>query len=486
MGIRGAVATPHLSATRAGEHALAEGGSAVDAAIAAAAVLAVVAPDQCGLGGDAVALVGHGAGDVTCFQGAGRAADGVDVEEVRRAGSGTMPVFGPHAVTVPGAVSTWAAMHRHAGRLPWDALFEPAREAAEGGFAVGARLHRAIEESEDRILADPGLRALLLAEGLPLATGARLRQPELAATLASIAEDGAATAYGGRVADHLVAFLEAAGSALSRADFRQHRCETGAPLESVWSGHRLWTAPPPSQGLVLFRILAAMDRSDDDHAWLGRDAGLLAAAFAEETRYRETHLADPAGAGPPNGDTVAVVAADDAGEFVSLIFSLFYRFGAGLRDPRTGVIFHNRGAGFTVDQGAPNCLGPRRRPPHSLMPLLVADEHGLLGAHGTMGGYGQPQIHAQLLLRLSGGLGSQKAVAAPRFVVGRPDDGGPLRVAVEMSFPGSSVAALRRSGLPVERCADGDSEVGHAQLVRRLPDGELDIGTDPRADGRHL
>ncbi|MDH4352930.1 MAG: gamma-glutamyltransferase, partial [Actinomycetota bacterium] len=168
MGIRGAVATPHLSATRAGERALAEGGSAVDAAIVAAAVLAVVAPDQCGLGGDAVALVGHGAGDVTCFQGAGRAAHGVDVEQVRRAGSGTMPVFGPHAVTVPGAVSTWAAMHRHAGRLPWDALFEPAREAAEDGFAVGARLHRAIEESQDRIFADPGLRALLLAEDHPL------------------------------------------------------------------------------------------------------------------------------------------------------------------------------------------------------------------------------------------------------------------------------------------------------------------------------
>ena len=438
MVTAGAVASPHGAATRAGLRALADGGSAVDAAITAAAVLAVVAPDQCGLGGDAVALVARSPDEVACFQGAGRSAGAVDVDEVRRAGSGQMPALGAHSVTVPGALSTWGAMHGHSGRLPWSTLLEPAREVAAEGFAVGERLHRSIAGSTDRMSADAGLRSLVVPGGVPLAVGSRLRQPELAATLAVLAGEGPAALYQGELGAQLLDFLRESGSALSAADLAGHTCDLSSAVSTGWSGTRLWTAPPPSQGLLLFQILAGMDDASGDRDWLGEGAGQLANLFARSVRYREANLADPIGipglldvgawlatgddgstpVRRPDGDTVAVVAVDDDGCFVSLIFSLFDGFGSGLRDPATGIVLHNRGAGFTLDEGSPNCLAPGRRPAHSLMPVLVADAGGLLGAHGTMGGYGQPQIHAQLVLRLASGLTPQQAVAAPRFVVG--------------------------------------------------------------------
>jgi gamma-glutamyltranspeptidase/glutathione hydrolase len=505
MASSGAVATPHFQATSAGERVLADGGSAVDAAIAAAAVLAVVAPDQCGIGGDAVALVGDAAGEVTCFQGAGRAPQLVDVAAVRRAGAGVMPRFGPHAVTVPGALSTWGAMHRHAGRLPWQTLFEPALVAASEGFAVGSRLHGSIVANRARLRADPGLCELLLPEGSPLDVVARLQQPELAGTLGTVAAEGPAAMYGGDLGARLVEFLRGAGSVLSVDDLARHWCDRSPPVATEWSGTRLWTAPPPSQGLTLFQVLAAMARAPGEPEWLGKDAGRLASVFAGSSRYREATLADPAGrpelsdvsawlaaddlptwegATRPDGDTVAVVAADDAGCFVSLIFSLFYGFGAGLRDPGTGVVFHNRGAGFTLAEASPNCLAPGRRPAHSLMPLLAARDGALVGAHGTMGGYGQPQIHAQLLLRLASGMEPQDAVTAPRFVVGRPDAGGPLQVFVEETASVAALESIEGAGMPVQLLSELDHEVGHAQLVRRSERGGLATGTDPRADGR--
>jgi gamma-glutamyltranspeptidase/glutathione hydrolase len=180
---------------------------------------------------------------------------------------------------------------------------------------------------------------------------------------------------------------------------------------------------------------------------------------------------------------VAVVAADADGGFVSLIFSLFYSFGAGICDPATGVVLHNRGAGFTLDADSPNCLAPSRRPAHSLMPLLLGDDDGVFAAHGTMGGYGQPQIHTQLLLRLRAGQTPAEAVTAPRWVVGRPDDGGELEIDVERSAPAVAQDSLRDAGLPVRLLADLDSEVGHAQLVRRDDSGQLLVATDPRAEG---
>ena len=166
-----------------------------------------------------------------------------------------------------------------------------------------------------------------------------------------------------------------------------------------------------------------------------------------------------------------------------MIFSLFDGFGSGLRDPATGVVLHNRGAGFSVDPRSPNLLAPGRRPAHSLMPLLVGDASGVTAAHGTMGGYGQPQIHAQLLLRLDSGEQPAAVVAAPRWVVGRSDDGGRLELAVESTVPGGVQAALRSSGLPIVMLGALDHTVGHAQLVRRQSDGSVVAATDPRAEG---
>ncbi len=511
------MASPHRLATAAGEQVLAEGGSAVDAAIATAAVLAVVAPHQCGIGGDAVALVAEPGADIACYQGAGRSAAAVDVDAVRQLGHGPMPVFGPHSVTVPGAVSAWAAMHADAGRLPWSGLFDDATTLAADGFGVGRGLSEAIADSSGRVRVDPGLHALLTLDDKPLTLGDHLQQPALAQTLTALASAGPDALYRGPVGASLVEHLRSLGSSLSVEDLTGHLCERPEPIESAWRGARLWTAPPPSQGVVLFHILALLDELGGSNDLLGSDADLLAGVFAASTTFREERLADPRaspvdvshgvhpddiartagqireGARPaaapspsprrPDGDTVAVVAADAEGGFVSLIFSLFYSFGSGICDPSTGVVLHNRGAGFTLDAGSPNCLAPSRRPAHSLMPLLLADDEGVFAAHGTMGGYGQPQIHAQLLLRLDAGQTPTEAVTAPRWVVGRPDDDGGLQIEVERSAPGVVQDSLGRAGLPVQLLADLDSEVGHAQLVRRDASGALLVATDPRAEG---
>ena len=408
-------------------------------------------------------------------------------------------------------------MHAHAGRLPWARLFKATTTLAGNGFVVGRGLSEAITDNLGRVNADPGLGALLTRDGEPLAHGDHLKQPALAESLAAVASRGPDALYGGPVGAGLVDHLRSLGSSLSVEDLARHACDVAVPLATTWRGTQLWTAPPPSQGVVLLHILALLAELGAVKEPLGSDADLLARVFAASTITREIRLADPQGspvdvadwldpdelaitarqvrvgarsaaeASPmsrrPDGDTVAVVVADTDGGFVSLIFSLFHSFGAGICDPATGVVLHNRGAGFTLDADSPNCLAPSRRPAHSLMPLLLGGDAGVHAAHGTMGGYGQPQIHAQLLLLLDAGEGPTDAVAASRWVVGRPDEGGPLQAYVERSVPAVAQDSLRRAGLPIRLLADLDSEVGHAQLVRRGDSGELLVATDPRAEG---
>ncbi|MGW6461428.1 gamma-glutamyltransferase, partial [Streptomyces sp. NPDC055078] len=186
----------------------------------------------------------------------------------------------------------------------------------------------------------------------------------------------------------------------------------------------------------------------------------------------------------PSGDTVAVVAADEEGFAVSLIQSLFHSFGSGILDPATGIVPHNRGSFFDLAPGSPNRLGGGVRPAHTLMPVLTRRAGVITGAHGTMGGKAQPQIHAQLALRLNAGDDPAVALARPRWVIGGLGVDEPAGVAsVENTVPDAAVAALRGSGYRIRICADLDEQVGHGQLVRRTPDGRFHAATDPRSDG---
>jgi len=511
-----AIATPHWLATEAGEAMFRAGGSAVDAALAAAATLAVVAPHRCGLGGDAIALVGRPDGQVTAVNGSGAAPRGVDPDALRACGP-QMPATGPHTITVPGVVRAWESLSRLAGRLPVGRVLAPAIAAASGGVPVSTSLARVLVESAGDIARDPGLAEVFFADGEPLAAGASLRQPALARSLRAIAEGGADVFYAGELAHALLRALQRLGSPLAAVDLHEHRTELTDPLGCGFGELEVLTAPPTSQGFVLLELLRALGQLERAPDPLGPDAPLVAALYQLTSRDRERHLADPRHAPVPveellsqrhaegllaqararsrawpakplsaraGGDTVAVVAADREGNTVSLIQSTFDPFGARILDPATGVLLHNRGASFALDAGAANVLARGKRPANTLMPVLLRRDGRVVGAQGAVGGTAQPQVHAQLLLRrVRAGDSPSQAMTAPRWVLGGLELEGPDDI-VLLERGGEALAEpLRRTGLEPIVLNELAGGLGDVQLVERRAPGTLQAITDPRSEG---
>ncbi|MGA5699744.1 gamma-glutamyltransferase family protein [Peterkaempfera bronchialis] len=519
-----ALATPHALATAAGEETVRDGGNAVDAALAAAVALTVVYPHQCAVGGDLIALVSRPGGPAVAVNGSGAAPLAADPDTFGRLGR--MPVTGPLSVTVPGVVAGWATLSRTAGRLPFARLFTRAVDYARDGVPTAPGVAAALAAEQGLLAADEGMREVFFAAGRPLTAGQPLVQPALARTLAALAEDGPDALYQGGIGASLVARLRSLGSPMTRDDLARHRTETTAPLTGTFRGEQYLTAPPNSQGLHLLQILAALERLDPALDLLGADAAVLARVFRLAADDRDAFLADPrhthvpveellgaariariaeaaadpaadpnvrltpqtpaaaAQAARPSGDTVAVVAMDADGTAVSLIQSLFHSFGSGILDPATGVLLHNRGSYFSLLPGAPNRLRGGSRPAHTLMPVLTRRDGTVTGAHGTMGGKAQPQIHAHLAMRLHAGDSPAEALRRPRWVVGGMGVDAPADAAfAEPGVPAAATTALRSAGLRLRVGDASDEEVGHGQLVRAHPDGTLHAAADPRSDG---
>ena len=438
-----AIATPHAGASEVGDTIFRRGGNAVDAAVAAAAALTVCYPHMCAVGGDIIALVATPDGAVRVVNGSGAAPAGASAERLA-AEYGEMPLRGAHSVTVPGAVAAWETLLEIGGTGRFADLLEPAAKMAEEGVAVTPSLAKSLLDEERRgaIEADEGMNAVFRPQGRVLTTGDLLVQPALARTLRALQANGAAALYRGPVGAAITSRLQGLSSPMTADDLAAHVTEVTEPLVGVFGDEEVLTAPPNSQGLLLLEILAAAARLGDVDL-LGADADLLAELFRLTTIDRDRHLADPRFAGVPvdellsarhaaelagaalgrrtaggvpspppapkgTGDTVAVVAADAAGNAVVIIQSVFYEFGSGILDPTTGVILHNRGAYFSVDPASPNVIGGGRRPAHTLMPVLVRRDGRIVGLHGTMGGSAQAQIHAQLILRTARGEGARR------------------------------------------------------------------------------
>ncbi|GAA1003149.1 gamma-glutamyltranspeptidase [Acrocarpospora pleiomorpha] len=479
------------------------GGNALDAALAAATALTVVYPHQCALGGDLVALVrlpgpdGPGSAAVHAVVSAGAAPAALTPTGLP---GPAMPRQGPHTVTVPGVVAGWQALASLGARLPLSDPLRYAQGLAERGSTVTAGLRRALGSRAEAVLADPGLRALFAPDGDLPATGARFTQPALARTLAHLADDPASF-YHGEIADRLVAGLRAAGGLHTAADFAAHHAEVVPALATRLGPDTWWAAPPPTAGPLLLGVAAAA----------GGDTALLDACLrAVQVRLR--HLGDPRTAPvnipailaldsrddpgpatpwsepPAHGDTVAVSASDDSGLSVVLIQSVFQTFGAGLLEPRTGIVLHNRGAAFSLDPASPARLTPGSRPPHTLCPLIVDSPTGVL-AIGCQGGRAQPWILAQVAPVLLADPEQDPAdvLARPRWVVGDVDLGHDRTTLVAEPGLGAVLAAARSRDLPVDERAGPEDIAGHVQLTRHrvAPDGttRLDAASDPRADG---
>jgi gamma-glutamyltranspeptidase len=537
-GARGAVVAPHHLATAAGLSILRAGGSAVDAAIATNAVLGVVMPSGCGIGGDAFWLIwDEAAGKQLALNGSGRSAARATAAGLRDAGLATIPHRGPLSITVPGAVRSWGDAHRRFGHLSRDAILAPAIELARGGFPAWGGFIRAVEHTAtdvgEAIGPDAGFFQVYRPHGRAWRPGERVRLPALADTLTILAREGFDAFYEGDLAVRQTRALDAVGSAIDSADLGSHRSDWGEPISIDYRGVRVTTHPPNSSGLVALELLAILGQLEapaaaafgpngvTDPAWIhaGIEAAKLAMAdrdaFLTDPGFREIpvkRLLDPANAAslatlidphraarpaaatnPRGGGTVYLAAVDPQGNAVSLIESNYLGFGSGVVDPDTGIHYQNRGSYFSLDPGHPNVLEPGKRTLHTLLPgmLFRPGRREPWVVAGSMGGDAQPQIHAQLVSAMvDGGVDIRTAVSAPRWYVEPATHfAPPVDVWLEPRHRPGIAEALEALGHPVAAAAAFDSNLGHEHAIELVDggpaadDGSLAATTDPRSEG---
>ncbi len=506
----GSLASPHALATEAGMRAYRDGGNAIDAAIAAAAVLTVVYPHNVALGGDLIALVRTPDGTVRCINASGWAGAAADAAGLRARHGTTLPARGADAVTVPGGVRGWEVLREFGARLSWDRSLAPAEATARDGAPVAPSLAAHIADAENADLYGAAdFDRVFRPQGRNLRTGDALIQPALADTFATLRQKGSTEFYDGALAERTVAYLRSHGSALALEDFAAFRPETTDPISADFGGLTVLTSPPNTHGFLLLRALRAVGQLDIRHP-LEDGFGALMRVFHGGNALRTTFLGDPRhaaidvnalveggleepgvlGEGQPgsplvaHGDTVGVAAADGDGYAVSLIQSVYHAFGSGLIDPKTGVLFHNRGTSFSLDGASPNVVAPRKRPAHTLMPVITTRDGAVRHVLATMGGQGQPQILAQVLLHATSGAGVAAAVSAPRAVVGLQVDGATSdSVTIETDAPVAAVQSIVAAGLVETRVAPNSEALGHANAVFIDAGGSMTAAADPRSDG---
>lgn len=497
---RGAISTSHHLATEAGAAALEAGGNAIDAALAAAATLCVVYPNNVALGGDLVALVRSPDGEVRFLNATGAAPADQTIEALRERHGGALPLRGIDTVTVPGGVCGWNSLHEYGATLPWADHFAAAIRHAEQGFPNSRSVADALVEDRASLEQDPGARAVFYPEGRPIAEGEALTQPALARTLRRIAEGGSAEFYEGETADRWIAGLQTMGSRITKQDAIDYQGYWAESIEREFDGHRVVTGPPNTSGFMLLRVLHEIAEGIEDP--LGAGAGELAEAFHHANTIRASHLADPRfggasghelidlpapefpipGAPKASGDTVGFAAISDDGWAVSFINSVYWSFGAHILEPETGILFQNRGTSFALDPASPNAFGPGKRPRHTLMPVLVLRGNEVAWVPATMGGAAQPQIHTQLLLRSLAGATPSEATHAPRWMVEEWPGLGSATVMAEADVPEVARAAIAAAGYVVTEVPPYTEDLGHSNLIKVTPDG-YDAASDPRSDG---
>jgi gamma-glutamyltranspeptidase/glutathione hydrolase len=521
----GVVASPHTLASAAGADVLRAGGSAVDAALATSATLAVVYPHMNSLGGDAFWLLYDAATHrVRYLDGGGRAVAGATPAGLRARGLAEIPYRGivPATLTVPGAVASWCAAHAAAGQLALPRVLEAATLYAREGFPVTERVAAWIGSTAQALAAQPDAAAVFLPGGEVPRPGSLLANPDLARTLDAVAHAGRDGFYAGAVADELVRFAQAQGGYFTHADLQGQQARWGEPLASTYRGVTMYQTPPPTQGFTLLQMLHLLEplelqRLDplgpdavhlmvqakqlafhDRDRWLAdpRFADvpldtLLSRAYADARRG----LLDPTralpwdlvpSAGSLTGDTVYTCAVDAAGNAASLIQSLYWGFGSAVVAGRTGVVLQNRAAYFTLDPQHPNGIAPGKTPLHTLMASLAFRDDRLWAVLGCMGADGQPQIQLQAYVGLiDHGLDIQAAVEAPRwlsgrFVLGEPRD----TLHLENRFPETTLQELARRGHVIDRWGAWNELAGHAHGITIDPaSGVRAGGADPRSDG---
>ena len=533
----GVIATSQPLASAAGLQVLQEGGNAIDAAVTAAAVLAVVEPTMTGVGGDLFALVFDAKTKrLTGLNSSGRAGARADAEALLSQGHREIPAHGPLSITVPGSVAGWAELLKSSGTIALSRALAPAIGYARDGFAVSEIVAAQWSAVAERLSTDREAARVLLPNGRAPNAGEVFCNPDLAVTLEHIAATGAAAIYEGPIGTAVADHVSALGGFLTRADFSAHGADWVEPLSTTYRGYRLHEMPPNTQGLVALEMLnilegydvkrmghnstdylhayteakriAFADRraflADPDHVAPDLVTTLISKSYASSRRKEidprrtaegyepaayegRVPLSQAAGRSGPagvqggpaadrRGDTVYLAAADRFGNVISLINSLFDSFGSGIVVPGTGIALHSRGSGFTLKSGHPNQLAPGKRPAHTLVPAFLTTDGQPLMAFGVMGADNQAQAHAQIVANIVDfGMNVQEAGEVPR--VRHFEDG----LAIESGIPDSVRSSLRAMGHTLH---DGRGMMGGYQAVCIDPDtGVLQGGSDPRKDG---
>ncbi len=507
----GMIATSHPQAALAGIEVLRAGGTAADAAVAACALLGVIEPQSTGIGGDCFALVQpKGEGRIMAYNGSGRAPAAATVDWYLERKIHSVPLTSAHAVSVPGAIDAWARILQDHGRLGLDRLLQPAIRAAEDGYVVAPRVAFDWNNQFEKLKNGTNTARYFLPRGKAAVAGDVIRQPELAQTLRVIAKDGPKGFYTGAVAEDMVQTLRGIGGLHTLEDFANHQTEVTAPIGTTYKDYDVWQCPPNGPGitmLVMLNILSRFDLTRIDPlsverfhleaeaariAYMMREqhigdpehmttevASILAKEFADEyiSQISLEKLLDLPNVAPPmNPETVYITVVDRDRNVCSFINSIAHSFGSAIVSNETGVLLQNRAGGFRIQPGHPNCIGPGKRPLHTIIPALATRGGRAQMSFGVMGGQYQPVGQTRVLTNiLDYGCDVQEAIDMARGLhyegVYQLEDGVPADV----------VEGLQKIG---HKTAKVVSPLGGGQAIWIDWDkGTLTGGSDPRKDG---
>ncbi|MGP4073259.1 gamma-glutamyltransferase [Piscibacillus sp. B03] len=513
-GKNGMVATSQPLAAEAGIEILKKGGNAIDAAIATAAALTVVEPTSNGIGSDSFALVWVD-GKVHGLNASGYAPKGISIEKLKDAGYEEMPTFGKVPVTVPGTPKGWAELSERFGKLPFEELFDPAIRYAEEGFPLTPTLGFHWKSAYNKFkkifkddIYDEWFK-VFAPDGRAPETGELWKSPGHARTLREIAETKAESFYSGQLADEIDAHFKKHEGFLTKEDLASYQPSWVDPIKVNYRGYDVWEIPPNGQGIIALMALNILKGYDfnekesvdtyhkqieamklsftdgleyitqQDHMDVGVEE-LLSDQYADVRRQLIGDEAlDPTPGEPQRGGTVYLSAADGEGNMISYIQSNYMGFGSGVVVPDTGIAMQNRGHTFSLDPEHVNSLKPGKQTYHTIIPGFLTKDGEAVGPFGVMGGFMQPQGHAQVVMNMVDfGLNPQAALDAPRWQWMKDKT-----VKVDPLFPEHLAQALQRRGHHVERSLY-HHEFGRGQIIVRDPEtGVLCGGTEPRTDG---
>ena len=516
---RGIVATSHVLASQAGAHILERGGSAIDAAIAANAVLGVTEPMMNGIGGDLFLLYWDAkSGKLYGLNASGWAPQGLTIDFLKKQGITSMPDDGIHSVTVPGAVDGWAKAHQRFGRLPWKDLFTPAIYYAEHGYSVPEIIHDFWGIGRAKLKQTEEAQRVFLPHGKPPAVGEQFSNPDLGKTLRLLADQGPREFYEGEIAKAILKTSNALGGTMQPGDLAEFSSEWVEPISIDYRGWRVYELPPNGQGMAALEMLNIMAVSQPDNhgpegaVELHKKIEAMKLAYTDLYRYngdprfasipvggllskeyaaQRAALIDPQKANcaavngtPAKSDTTYLAAVDKDGNIASLIQSVYDYFGSGVAVTGMGFLLQDRGGLFVLDPKHPDALAPRKRPFHTIIPAFMEQGDQHIG-FGIMGGSNQPLAHAQFVSNVVDyGWNIQAALSAPRFTI--RDTGKPIQctILLESRVSPEVQNQLRQKGHDLVLRKDYSALMGRGQAVlHNSATGTNFAASDPRADG---